>query len=316
MAVIGLNLPVARVDRRERRRHRRFAARAGAFDPLEHGLFALPLQAEVERQLEAVPGHRRRGRELRGHRVARGVHGDALHAGASAQVTVVVELEAFLAHDRPRQHAAEALHLELPFGDLIDVAEDLRGHVAEWVGADRDRLLADARVGVRLLGEHRLHPGSSVRLDRHGGIADGVAAAFHERVNAMRAHLQQPPQAVVQARSRAAFGGQRRGRDLHRVGGAARHDRAAAAIEDFPARRRDRQVAYAVHVGLVDVLFAGEDLQVPEPEEDHAEHHHRDAPEDRHPQRQLRRHGHARVARADSLDRAHGRESGLSPPVV
>ena len=89
------------------------------------------------------------------------------------------------------------------------------------------------------------------------------------------------------------------------------------AVEDFPARRGDRQCAGVVGVGLLDVAFASQDLQVPEAEEDHAEHHHRDAAEDRHAQRPAagRRATRGSRGRTGSIALMR-RDSGLSPPVV
>ena len=71
---------VQRVDRRERARGRRFAARAGVFDALQQRFFGLALQAEVERDLEAVAGLGRGRSQARGHGIAFGVDLHALHA--------------------------------------------------------------------------------------------------------------------------------------------------------------------------------------------------------------------------------------------
>ena len=85
------------------------------------------------------------------------------------------------------------------------------------------------------------------------------------------AHPQKPAQAPVEHEPRPARRRQRRGHDLHGVGRAAGDQRLAFAVEDLAARRGDRQVARAVGVRLLDVLFAGEHLQVPQAEEDDRE---------------------------------------------
>ncbi len=53
---IASTSPVARVERDERSGDRRFAAGARVFDALLQRFFALFLQAQVERHLQAVPG--------------------------------------------------------------------------------------------------------------------------------------------------------------------------------------------------------------------------------------------------------------------
>ncbi len=62
---------VARVERHERACVRGFAPGPRVFDPFEQRLFALPLQTEVERDLQAVSRHRRLRREPARHRIAR-----------------------------------------------------------------------------------------------------------------------------------------------------------------------------------------------------------------------------------------------------
>ena len=90
---------------------------------------------------------------------------------------------------------------------------------------------------------------------------------------------------------------------------AAGDDRLAFAVEDLPARRGDRQVAHAVGVGLLDVLFAGEHLQVPQAEEDDR----RTSPSPAPPRIATRsascgETGH-RAARGPALERARSRSS-------
>ncbi len=84
------------------------------------------------------------------------------------------------------------------------------------------------------------------------------------------------------------------------------------AVDDRAARRLYPLGAHAVALGLREVAVAVEHLQVPQPEEDDAEEHEREAADDRDPQRELRRDRWATVV--DGID--HARESGDRPPVV
>ena len=99
-------------------------------------------------------------------------------------------------------------------------------------------------------------------------------------------------------------------RDLRRDPPGREHG--AVAVEDVAARRRDRDVADDVGGGLGGVLGAGQDLQVPQAEGDHAEQQEDDDAEHAHATGQLWRQRRAALERA--LD--HDRESGLRPPVV
>ena len=96
------DLAVARVHRHERPGRRGFAARASVFLAFEQRLFGLFLQAQVERQLEAVPGDGLRRRETRVDGQPFRVDLHAPHARLAAQVAVVVVLEPFLADDASR----------------------------------------------------------------------------------------------------------------------------------------------------------------------------------------------------------------------
>ena len=84
--------------------------------------------------------------------------------------------------------------------------------------------------------------------------------------------------------------GQLVGHDLDRLALAVVDEDVAVAVDDLAARRLDLDLADAVVVRLGQVLVAGQDLQVPEAEEDDPEDHERDAADDRDAQRELRRH--------------------------
>jgi hypothetical protein len=105
---------------------------------------------------------------------------------------------------------------------------------------------------------------------------------------------------------------QRRRVDLDHRGELVADDDLAVAVDDPPARRRDRQRAHAVGVRLGQVLLARQHLQVPQAEEDDREQRERDRAEDRYAQRELRRDGGPAIG--DGLH--HERESGDKPPVV
>ena len=95
-------------------------------------------------------------------------------------------------------------------------------------------------------------------------------------------------------------------------------DDVAVAVDDLAARRLDAQLAHAVDGRLREELVARQHLQVPEAEEDDREQRERDAAEDRHAQRELRRDRGAAVAGGLHHQRriSGPRDSGLSPPVV
>ncbi len=182
---------VARVERQERAAGRRFATCMGLFDPFQQGLFGLALEAEVERDLEAVAGLAALRRELGRHWVAFCVDLHALLAGLSAQVAVVVVLQSFLADDRALLDPTKGRQLELFLANLIDVAEHLRGHFAIGIGADRYRLLHNAGELALALSEHRARPVASVGLDGDRRIWHRAATADDQRLDMRGAHAQQ-----------------------------------------------------------------------------------------------------------------------------
>jgi hypothetical protein len=85
------------------------------------------------------------------------------------------------------------------------------------------------------------------------------------------------------------------------------------AVDDVAARRLDRLLAHAVVDRLRDGLVAGQDLQVPEPEEHDPEQDERDPAEHGDPPRQLGRDRPYPLFYAAGHQR---REIGLRPPVV
>ena len=120
--------------------------------------------------------------------------------------------------------------------------------------------------------------------------------------------------ALAPRRRRLALGlGQAGGADLDDDRAAVRHDRLAVAVDDVPARRLDALLADLVVVRLGEVLVAGEDLQVPEPEEDDREQDERDPPEHGDTPGELGADGRAAVSGGIDHDGEVRLEPGRSP---
>ena len=97
------------------------------------------------------------------------------------------------------------------------------------------------------------------------------------------------------------------GLELERQRGAVVDQNVSAAIQDLAAWGLHRDLANLVVPRLLQVLLAREHLQVPQPEEDDREHDQREAAEDRHAQRELRRH-----QGSFTLTEHHGRETPVA----
>ena len=109
-------------------------------------------------------------------------------------------------------------------------------------------------------------------------------------------------------------------RHHHRVARAVVDQDLAGAVDDPPARRLDVDVAHAVVVRFRAVAVAGEDLEVPQPEEDDPEQNEGDAADDRHAKGELRRDGRASLAieihrLVAPSPRPNARRSHSRPPV-
>ncbi len=120
------------------------------------------------------------------------------------------------------------------------------------------------------------------------------------------------PTRPVEARARGRCRRQLLADDRRDRGRVDVREHATLAIDDLPARCRDRDVARDVRVGERDVAVTGQDLQVPEPEGDDSEQDERQYAEQLDAPAEHRRQGRA------SLDWAfdHARESGLRLPEV
>jgi hypothetical protein len=305
------DLAVARVERDERPGGPGVAVALG--EPLAdgHRAVALLLEGEVERELELAAGDRL-GRDQRlAARQAGRVDLDPVDAVGPAQELVVGVLDAALTDHAGLRHAGKARLLELTRGDRADVAEQLGGHLAERVGPQVDAGQLHARELLGALGQRHQGPPVGVDLDRDGGVRE-VLRAVDDLSDRRRRHPEEAAEALVEGGPSGRAGREQALVDLDGDGLAAGDDRLVVAIEDRPARRLDRDVADPVGVGQLDVLRAGEDLQVPEPEEDDGKEDEREAAERGDADRELGREGHVTVA--GGID--HRREIGLSPPVA
>ena len=277
-----------------------------------------PLERDVDRQLHRCAGHRlrrhhRRLVDLRADRV------DALEllARAAAEVLVVGLLDARLADTvagarhvqllRARERAASVV--------LLDVGQ-LGGrelaHVAEHVREERLRVVppqvGDARVDSRELGLVLAQIRDLLLVDRdlHRHGRERVRLPLLELAQELRQrdvqHLRERLHLGVAALLRQVDR-----RDLDGRAGDVRDERASHAVEDRAALRLDRERPDLVVERRLLVLRAREDLQRPEPQEEHREDDERDRREDRDAQR------HPRREEVRLLDPRVAREEALGP---
>ena len=276
-----------------------------------------------------------------------GVDGDLGRAVDAAQVLVVGALEAALADHRALRDALEALELELRVVDLADAPDELGRQRVLGVAAQELALDVDAGEALGVLDEVVAARDVDVDLDRDVGVGQRRQGLHDALLDRLGRHVQHPREALeaglevrrgrrrdrdqrallalgpararghllAPRRGRVALGGgQALGIELDHRGGAVLDEHVAVAVEDVAARRLHAQLAHAVVARLLEVLVAGEHLQVPQAEEDDREEHEGDAAEHRHAQRELRRDRRAALVDGDGID--HARESGERPPVV
>ena len=286
---------------------------------LAHRDVTLALESEVDRGAQLVARDRQRRSRLGAGRIFGGVDRHAVDAGGALQVRLVLGLEAGLADGRARRDALVRRGSKLAVrgrrrpGDLTNLTEDDGADVALGVVAQVDLALDDAREELLALGDVVERVGRDVVLDvgrripgrRDRKVVDG-------RLDLLPADPENARQPPVQDAALRARGRQVVGDDRHLGRDAIAREQAALAVEDVAAWRRDRDVARHVGGRLGGVLSAGQHLQVPQPEGDDPEQHEGQDPEHADAPRELRR------QRCSPLERGldHGRESGLSPPVV
>ena len=318
-----VDLARLRVHRHERAAVRR---RVGA-DRLGERALAGLLEPDVERQPQVVAGDGRILSQRAGEPAER-VDLDLLGAVPALQVVVVVPLEPRLPDDRALRQAPEAPFGELGLGDRSNGPEQLPRDVLKRVGAQPHGLDLDAREGVLALLEVVEDVVGDVLLDRDVRVRDlGVllgdrAADRRQPQDPVARHRTFLPrgrdpehrrQAAVQPSVLERGVPEVRGGERHREVGRRDLNRdrtlrvdqdAAVAIEDLPARRGHVDVPDPVDARLRQVLVAGQDLEEPQPEEDDREHRQREAAEDRHAHRELRR--QRRTPRIRGLDHRVG----------
>ncbi len=206
--------------------------------------------------------------------------------------------------------------------DLVDVAEHLRGDVAVGV-------VAQLHLGLGHAGERRAGAPAG-RSARRSSASTWIVMSAYLRLHARawsprstRSRATARPSTWARRRYSALRGAPRRreliGHDLHDVG------RTITWPARCPVRSRisPRGAAIGsartlVDVGLLAVLAAGEHLQVPKAEEHDREQRQRDPADDRHAQRQLRRHrqvafARARPARSCARERAEAAGRVVAP---
>ena len=252
------------------------------------------------------------------HRLPTGVDLGVDGAIVAAQVAVIAPLDTTLADHRSLGYPPVARQRELRGIDLAHSAQQLSGQLVQRVGAQEDLRrghgLAELVLAFDQVVEHRL---AGVDLQRHVGVGQQLAVPVHRARDRRRAHPDHAPEALIEQPAPRAIGRQVVRDQLDGDGRAAGDDHLAVAIDDVAARRLCGGGANAVGVGLLDVLIARQDLQVPEAEEDDPEQDQREAAEHGHAHGELR--GDRRpavVGLAVGRGRDHARESGLRPPVV
>ena len=232
--------------------------------------------------------------------------------------------------------------MELGLGDRTDGPEQLGGEVVQRIAPQPHLLDAHARELVLALGKEVVDVVGDVGLDRDVRVGqqrvllgdrardrrepgvDDVRAADDRAAPALRRDREHLSEAGVHPAAFGAIARQVGRRELHCDRRLGIHEDVAVAVEDLAPRGRDRQRPHPVDARLRQVLIAAQHLEEPQAEEDDREHRERDAADDRHAQRELRRQRrtsifgglHHRVAERGIWPRSDGRWSGLSPPVV
>ncbi len=277
--------------------------------PYSQRLLRGALQAHVEGQLDRVAGLRLASGNVRADLPAERVDANLGNAVLASQVRVVGGLEACLSDAVAGAVAVLAELLQLLRRDLARVPEDLRGE---------SRVRIVPKIDLDDLDPGELRP-PLVQVV-HLLLADrGLDDDRRERIEAALLHLpregagrhvedvREPLHEVVAPLLRHVAHPQ-----LDRRSGDVRDHDASATVEQRATRGLDADQPELVRLSSGEVLVAGEHLQRPQPEEEHAEHGEREDAEDRDPQRELGRQpmrlAHARVRRQEAI--------GRSPPLL
>ncbi|CAJ0798424.1 hypothetical protein LMG18090_03708 [Ralstonia mannitolilytica] len=259
-------------------RHQRAAAVA-------EELLRQPLQVDVERQDQVVARRCLRGRQRADRPPAR-AHLHFFVAGQAVQLRLVALLDADLADvfgaavvvrvlARVVRHAGLAVGiahvvdaLQVALGDPADVADHVRGGLAQRVLAEQPRVHVHARKAEALRRETRDLLVGELAADRQAFKAAGV---FHQPLEAAAVarldvdHLRELVDRVVQ---RVLQLGRR---DLERVGGIVARQHHAVAVHDDAAVGLDGRDGDAVVFGLGRVLLVLDLLQPEEAREQQPE---------------------------------------------
>ena len=217
---------------------------------------------------------------------AEGVDLDPGQPGRAAQVAVVGVLDAVLADLVARLQAPVARFLQLFFGDLADVAEDVGGQRPVRVVADEDPLDLDARKAVLVFLQVVDEVVADVATQGHRRRRRQLQFFVHRAAQVAQGAVGQLGEARELGPPLGRVGGQFARVDLQRQAGAVGDQHFAVAIEDLAARGADPVGAGAVVLRFRQILFAVEHLQQPEAEEEDGEEGNGKAAEDRDPQGQ------------------------------
>ena len=277
--------------------------------------FAGGLDVGVDRQLQVVAGRRRLGDELAaGGGLAKRVDLDLGHPRFAAQVAVVAVLDPALADLVAGFQLLVGRFLQLVFVDLADAAEHVGGPGPFRVGADEDPLHGDAGELALVLFQVvdevvadvacAASPAPPPRLLRIRGSSAAPCAG-----TCARACRGGPARPAASAGSSGSFWVFSCSARLVRLSTRT----LPVAVEDVAARGDHFVLAGAVVLGLGQVLGAGEDLEVPEPEEEHGEEGHGEAAEDGAAQRQTRRRDLSLERRYTALLRSQHRRPPRAP---
>ena len=287
--------------------------------PPRDRLLAGLLNVVIDRQPQLVARLRRPRGELCAE-VAAGVHLHAVGAVAPAQVAVVRVLDPRLPDAVALRHAQVALLLELGRVDLPHCPEQVRPDLVVRVLAQGHLLDVHAGIAVLVLEDVAVDGPGNVLLDGRRRERQHLELLSHVLGDRRRVHAEDLTKTVEQLLALLLAPGELVRRHHHRVARAVVDQDLAGAVDDPPARRLDVDVAHAVVVRFRAVAVAGEDLEVPQPEEDDPEQNEGDAADDRHAKGELRRDGRASLAieihrLVAPSPRPNARRSHSRPPV-
>ena len=278
------HVAVVRIERHDR-----------ASMPGEGGLGGA-LHLQVDRQQQILAGSRRLGaqvgdeRALALHRASLRVDQHLAKAVGAMQLRLVGALDTELADEGGAGVGGAVDVPQILLADGAHVAERVHRQLAIRVPAGLAGLDIQARKLEPSHGKARDVLVRHAQADRHAVEAAARVDGALELIDVLgtdEIELHQAREGLLQVRHFL-------GHQFQLVGGLVARDHLAVAVEDQPARRRDRLVAHPVTLGEVRVVFVAEHLQHEQPH---------DQADDRH--------RHDRGARQGALI-----EEALFPPVI